>query len=246
MIYKLLVLDVDGVLVKSKSAPVSQKVIQAVKSLKGKVKVGLCTGRTHADLKHILNALDLNDAYHVIESGAKVLNPEGKEENIKDIPLNEVKKILKIAGDTPQGYGFCAHGEWVDNITKIKNRLVTTVSLHSHSQTRTKQILDKIEGLKYHVAVGSHWEIPDGNFILITNPEVSKKKSLEYVQKKLDISKPETVGVGDMPNDIPLFEACGLKIGLENGDDKLKEKADEIAPSINEEGVAWVIEKFLE
>ncbi|MFC1627347.1 HAD family hydrolase [Patescibacteria group bacterium] len=245
MKYKLLVLDVDGVLVKSKSAPVSKRVIGAIKSIRKKIKVSLCTGRVYTDLKYILDVLGINNSHHVIESGSKVLNPDGKEENIKDISFKDVKGIVELAGDFPQGYGFCVNGKWVDDINNIKKGIITTVSLHSHSQKRTKEILEKIKGIKYHIAVGSHWEIPEGNFILITNPEVSKKKALEYVQEKLGITKAETIGVGDMPNDIPLFEACGLTVAMGNGDDKLKKIADKVAPSIDDEGVAWVIKEFL-
>jgi len=213
--------------------------------IKGKIKISLCTGRAYVDLKQIINVLGINNSYHVIESGAKVLNPEGKEENIKDIPFKDVKNIVNIAGDTPQGYGFCVDGKWVEDIENGKKGVVTTVSFHSHSQKKTKEILERIKSVKYYVAVGSHWEIPEGNFILITNPEASKKLALEYVQEKLGITKQETVAVGDMPNDIPLFEASGLKIAMGNADQKLKDKADDVAPSIDKDGVVWVIEKNL-
>lgn len=69
--YKLLLLDVDGTLLKQKGDSVSDVVRQAVISIKDKVHVSLCTGRTHQDAKPVIEALGIANSYHVIESGAK-------------------------------------------------------------------------------------------------------------------------------------------------------------------------------
>lgn len=247
MRYKLLILDIDGVLVKSKDAPVSDAVVQAILSVNQSVAVSLCTGRTKKDSQHIIDVLGLQKSYHVIESGAKVLNPHGEEKNVKSISIEDAHWIIDIAKNTPAGYGYCVNGKWEEDVTVIGGRQVTTVSLHSHSQKQTKLILETIKPVseKYHVAVASHWQIPEGNFILITHKEATKGNAIFYVQKKLGITKEETIGVGDMPNDLPIFERSGLKIALENADELLKREADEIAPSIDENGVVYVINRYI-
>jgi hydroxymethylpyrimidine pyrophosphatase-like HAD family hydrolase len=53
------------------------------------------------------------------------------------------------------------------------------------------------------------------------------------------------IGVGDGYNDFPLLEACGLKVAMGNALEDLKGIADYIAPSVDEDGVANVIEKFI-
>ena len=246
MKYKLLLLDVDGVLVKSKEVPISDKVIHAISKVKNQLKIALCTGRTRRDLQQILDVLDINNSYHVIESGAKILNPQGVEENIKALTPKNVNWIVTTAGGTPQGYSFCVNGIWVEDLNKIADRQITTVSLHSQTQEQTKKILEAIKPIfsKYHVAVASHWQIPNGNFILITHPEASKGLAVKYVQKKLGIAKEQTLAVGDMPNDIPLFATSGFKVAMGNADEELKKAADYIAPSINDDGVAYVVDNY--
>lgn len=247
MKYKLLLLDVDGVLVKNKDAPVSQKVIASIKSIKDMVTISLCTGRTQYDCQRIIETLDIYNSYHVIESGAKVLNKSGVEENVKSIQLSDVKWIIASAKDTPRGYGFCVDGNWVDSIEQIESGAITTVSLHSHNQKQTAEILNSLTevGKEYNIAVGSHWQVPEGNFILITHPEATKGKAISYIQGKLGIKRENTISIGDMPNDLPLFEESGFKIAMGNADIQLKNQADIIAPSIYEDGVAFVIEKYL-
>lgn len=245
--YKLLLLDVDGTLLKQKGDSVSLVVRQAVASARDRVQVSLCTGRTHQDAKQVIKELGIASSYHVIESGAKVLNPQGEEENVKSISIEGIEWILAEAGSTPAAYGFCTNGIWLDSPDKIGSGLVTNVALHSHSKQQTHLIMSKIKGVgdKYHIGVGSHWQIKEGAFILITTKEASKKSAIEYIQKKLSITKEETMGIGDMINDIPLFEASGLKVAMGNGDQLLKDKADYVAPSIDEDGVAVAIEKYL-
>ena len=51
--------------------------------------------------------------------------------------------------------------------------------------------------------------------------------------------------VGDGYNDFPLLLAGGLKVAMGNAVSDLKKIADYIAPTVDEDGVATVIEKFL-
>ena len=61
----------------------------------------------------------------------------------------------------------------------------------------------------------------------------------------LNIETSEIIGVGDARNDIPLLEVCGLKVAMGNADDKFKLVANYIAPSVDEDGVAHIVEKFI-
>jgi len=243
MQYKLLILDVDGVLVKSKDAVVSPGVIQSVNKIKNKVKVVLCTGRTKEDAQRVIDSLDISHNYHIVESGAKVLAPDGTYEYEKLLSGSDVVTIYLASKNEFEKIAVCSNGTWVDYTAGESYDNVTTVSLHSHSQQQTKMILRSLEKLRgtYHIAVGSHWQIPAGNFILITNKEASKKFGIEYVQKKYGITKAETGAIGDMPNDLPLFEASGLKIAMGNGDIELKNKADFVTKHIDEDGVAYAM-----
>jgi hydroxymethylpyrimidine pyrophosphatase-like HAD family hydrolase len=53
------------------------------------------------------------------------------------------------------------------------------------------------------------------------------------------------IGVGDGHNDLPLFEACGFRVAMGNADEELKKLADYIAPSVEDDGIVDVIEKFI-
>ena len=79
----------------------------------------------------------------------------------------------------------------------------------------------------------------------ITHADATKQHGVMEVAQILGIEKEDIIGVGDGYNDFPLLMACGLKIAMGNAVPELKAIADFVAPSVDEDGVAVVIEKFL-
>lgn len=63
--------------------------------------------------------------------------------------------------------------------------------------------------------------------------------------KILGLKQEETMAFGDGENDISMIEKAGIGIVMENGEEKLKEMADYIAPSNDEAGVAQILEQLV-
>jgi len=81
--------------------------------------------------------------------------------------------------------------------------------------------------------------------IYITHKNASKQHAAEKLAQMLNVETSEVIGVGDARNDAPLLSACGLRVAMGNADNKLKKIADYVAPTVDEDGVAYVIEKFI-
>lgn len=62
----------------------------------------------------------------------------------------------------------------------------------------------------------------------------------------LNIKKEETIAIGDDINDLSMFEQVGYKVAVDNAIDVVKEKADEITLSNDEDGVAVFLDKLIE
>jgi len=65
------------------------------------------------------------------------------------------------------------------------------------------------------------------------------------VAEILGIKTDEIIAVGDGYNDFPFLMACGLKVAMGNAVPELKAIADYIAPSVDEDGIVDVIERFI-
>jgi hydroxymethylpyrimidine pyrophosphatase-like HAD family hydrolase len=80
----------------------------------------------------------------------------------------------------------------------------------------------------------------------IGNPAASKGSGLAFVAAYLGISLARIVSFGDGENDVELIAAAGYGIAVEDANPLLLEAADWVCPSAEVEGVAVVIESYLE
>jgi len=78
----------------------------------------------------------------------------------------------------------------------------------------------------------------------IHNLKADKGKGILNLSKKLNINKSAVMAIGDSHNDLPMREATDKLIAMDNATSSLKEIADYITKSNDEDGVAHVIEKF--
>lgn len=74
---------------------------------------------------------------------------------------------------------------------------------------------------------------------------VNKGKELVNLGRMLGIRREEIMACGDGDNDIIMLKEAGFGVAMANGEDKVKEAADYITLSNDEDGVADVIEKYV-
>ena len=60
----------------------------------------------------------------------------------------------------------------------------------------------------------------------------------------LELTKDEVIGVGDADNDVHLFKGVGHKVAMGNGTERLKSLADEVIGSVDNDGLAELIESL--
>lgn len=73
---------------------------------------------------------------------------------------------------------------------------------------------------------------------------VTKGSGLRKLSEYLNVKPNETMACGDGENDLPMLRAAGIGICMENGAPFLKEQADWITLSNDEDGVAAAIERW--
>lgn len=67
--------------------------------------------------------------------------------------------------------------------------------------------------------------------------------ALRTLAQHLGIGIENTIAFGDSYNDIPLLEAAGVSVCMENGAEDVKKISDIIAPANDDDGVAYIIEQ---
>jgi hydroxymethylpyrimidine pyrophosphatase-like HAD family hydrolase len=75
---------------------------------------------------------------------------------------------------------------------------------------------------------------------------VSKGAGLAFVAERLGFTRAQTIGFGDGENDLELLEWADYGVAVANAHDAVLARADFVCPSVEEEGVAQVIEGYLD
>lgn len=240
-------LDLDGTLIKTYDALPSPEVTAALQKAKNKIHIGLASSRAYILLKHILNYLQLTGP-SIIQGGSRIIDSSSGaviwEQLIKVKDLNKIFEILTnckihfVINDDGKYYDYNTDYVpykplhiWVKQILPVEvgNKIVDSLSsIPSIKATTAPASTDK-----------------DRVQIVITHISATKQHAILEVAKVLKIKPSEIIGVGDGDNDFPLLMACGLKVAMGNANDDLKAIADYVAPSVDQDGVADIIEKFI-
>ena len=262
--YKLLVLDIDDTLVDdNKNLPAS--VVAAVRAAHDKgVKVMLCTGRAYSSSKKYMDQLGL-EGYIINYGGAQVTeHPSGKV--IESILLepglaNQIINYAKALGVYIQTYlkEEFYHGDTKSAWPKYYQDLIGVVGHYDEEFekkdwsetikllmiTDPETVADYVDQFNQHFGDKVRFTSSIRSFIEVNSPLASKGNALKKLCEKLGIDRKEVIAVGDNTIDASMLEYAGLGVCVENGTPDAKASADVICPSNENEGVKWVIEKYI-
>lgn len=106
-----------------------------------------------------------------------------------------------------------------------------------------KDFIDEILA-KYgeSIAITSSME----NSIDILNAGISKAKGLVILTEKLGIKRDEIITVGDNFNDLEMIKYAGLGVAMGNAPEQVKNEADYVTDTNNNEGLAKFLEKLIQ
>lgn len=250
MKYKAIIIDVDGTLIPNASDGVpSEKVKKAIALVSKYLHVGIATSRPLAELHHIVDNLSLSGP-SIIDGGAQIINfPSGKVLAQNPLKIDDYSRVCNILIKYPT-IRFTANDNGID--VPFSDRFIPKKPLNifilTNSADKQKLVdeLSKISTIAVHEIILWKTEEFKGKVgIEVTSASATKQHGIFEVAKILGIETHEIIGIGDGYNDFPLLMACGLKVAMENGVEDLKAIADYIAPSVEEDGVADVINKFI-
>ncbi len=254
MKYKGLLLDIDGTIVR-KDHMLTKRVEKAIKSIANKVKVGICSGRPLCAYRRYLNQLGLTGV-HVSLGGAELVEfPSEKvvsSERIKETIVREIYRVMSQAGCVvilqDSKYQYQDLRRILDPnfpadfrpLRALKSWQVPKMVIYGLDEQKWKLLAQFTD---VYIVKFRYRDLPL-DFADVTAPGATKQEGVLQWLRYTGLKREEVVAVGDGYNDVPLLNAVGLKIAMGNAVDEVKAMADFVCPSVDEDGVATVIEKF--
>ncbi len=242
-----LVFDLDGTAIPMQlDGMPSKRVIEVVKKAQKLCHVSIATGRSYKATKAIMHALNIDDLC-ILDGGASLYSCKTNQfvwkQAMDPLLLQQVIFKVKKLGDYEVDDDREVPRESL--LTYHPNIPLCLSCIYAVSKEEAQEIVEIVKetsGLVAH-AMGS-WTI--GKYdVHITHELATKKHALQALLSRLNVDHKHVMVVGDGGNDLPLFELAGLKVAMGNAADELKKAADWIAPSVDEDGLAIAIEKYI-
>lgn len=82
-------------------------------------------------------------------------------------------------------------------------------------------------------------------YLDITDWRANKGSVVDFLSNHLSIERSAIATIGDMTNDVPMFERSGLSIAMGNATDAVKAKASHVTRSNDDNGFAYAIERYV-
>ncbi|MFA9465253.1 MAG: Cof-type HAD-IIB family hydrolase [Velocimicrobium sp.] len=268
MAYEMIVLDLDGTLTNSQKV-ITPKTKQALMKIQEEgIKVVLASGRPTAGILNLSKelCLDKYEGYILSFNGARIIDVKTKEviynkvlpkEMIPDI-FDEVKK-LKVGILTYEeneiiiGNGMDKYNQLESKVNGIPTREVDDFASYITFPVNKclltghpKKILYAEDVLKEKFGEYLNIYKSEPFFLEIMPKNIDKAYSLSKLLDHIGITRKQMICCGDGYNDLTMIRFAGLGVAMKNAQEDVKREADFITYSNDEDGIAYVIEKFIE
>lgn len=268
IMYKAIFIDIDGTLRDDKQR-ISDKTKEMIKKVTQEgILVVLCSGRPRKYTEELSRACFASK--YIITSGGSSIYDYEKDKVLYNNQMNKQACITLYYIAEKAKVRFIMNVGESRVVNRLKHLDGTEIELKTDIETfvkenevlqcvisdsdfnkikAIKEEVEKVEGVEIknqskNLIDGTKTERKDG-YCDVANKGTSKGNGIEKLCEMLQINKKETIGIGDDFNDIAMFQVVGYAVAMGNANDKVKQYANEITKTNEEEGVAVFLEKLL-
>lgn len=265
--FKMVCLDIDGTLLNSRHeiTEKTKQVIQQVANEK-QIPVILVSARMPKGMLFLQKELNIVQPI-ICYSGAFIWNNRDSLLNIT-IPVSNVKKVYTIVKSLGIHISLYKDDEWyieemdewakqeseITNISPAITDFNNLFTMWEQENTGPNKILCMAEShdiqqldAKMKDYLSNHLNIYPSKpaYLEIMPNHATKTSAIECLCREFDIQQKEILAIGDNYNDLNMIEYAGLGIAMGNAPEEVKQIADDITLSNDEDGVAEALKKYI-
>ena len=271
MDYQILALDLDGTLTNSKKEITKPTLEALIEIQEAGKKVVLASGRPTKGIVPLAKQLHLEDygSYILSFNGGRITDCRtGKAIYNKILPADCAKEVYDIVKKYAE-YGVdiltytpehILSGIKANQYTQLESRINSMPIVDASRNfldvipddpnkflvTSDPEILDKLrKELIEHFHSYLYIYCSDPFFVEIMPAGIDKAHSLLKLLTSIGLTADQMICCGDGYNDLTMIETAGLGVAMANAQPAVREKADYITKSNDEDGVLHVINEFM-
>ena len=267
MKYKLVALDLDGTLTNSKKeiTPYTRQIL--LQAQEEGIRLVLASGRPTYGVAPLADQLELGkyEGYILSYNGGEIVDWKTRELMYKNLLDPEVLPYLYRCAQENDFAIVTYEGKYIltekpNDAYVLKEAILNVMQI--------KPVENFLKAIKHPVAkcliTGEPNRLAqlekkmqaqlDGKmgvfrsepyFLELVPRGIDKAESLSVLLQKLHLTKEELVAIGDGFNDLSMIQYAGLGIAMGNAQEIVKQHADVISLTNDEDGVAYAIKKYV-
>jgi hypothetical protein len=260
---RLLLADVDGTLV-TQDKVLTERAVAAVHALgEAGVAFAVTSGRPPKGMAMLIEPLGLTTPVAAFNGGL-IVEPDMTVLEQKVLPPEVVGPVLSLMGDRGLDAWLYRGADWyvTDQDGPHVDREAWTVKFDPTVVASYDDLHDSVAKLvgvsDDHQAVAEAAQAAQASFghhvsaaasqpyyLDVTHPDANKGGVVAYLADRLGLEPSAIATIGDMPNDVLMFEPSGLSIAMGNASPEVQRAADKVTASNEEEGFAKAVEAFI-
>jgi Cof subfamily protein (haloacid dehalogenase superfamily) len=260
---RLVVADVDGTLVTPDKVltPRTGEVVRAI--IEAGIAFTITSGRPPLGMKPLIDDLQLQDPIAAFNGGLLVrpdlsvirehLIPSEAARAVIDILTKDTLDVWVYGGK--DWYVKSRHGPHVDReewtvkfpptvvsaYEGLLDRIVKIVGVNDDHDVMARCV-EEVQGqFGQHVSAA----LSQPYYLDVTHPKANKGEVVNALSTMLAIPTAQIATIGDMPNDVLMFERSGVSIAMGNASVDVQRAATFVTTSNTEEGFALAMERFV-
>jgi len=260
---RLVVADVDGTLVTPDKVltPRTGAVVRAI--IEAGIAFTITSGRPPLGMKPLIDDLQLQDPIAAFNGGLLVrpdlsvirehLIPSEAAQAVIDILTKDTLDVWVYGGK--DWYVKSRHGphvdreEWtvkfpptvVSTYEGLLDRIVKIVGVNDDHDVMARCVEEVQRQFGQHVSAA----LSQPYYLDVTHPKANKGEVVNALSAMLAIPTAQIATIGDMPNDVLMFERSGVSIAMGNASVDVQRAATFVTTSNGEEGFALAMERFI-
>lgn len=267
MKYKLTALDVDGTLINDNHELTSLTKSTLMEYQREGGRIILCTGRGPLNTLPILQELGMEGEMITYNGAATITSNDLQILDQFSFSMEQTLPLIDYCRKRSIHFDVCTPLEmYMEKVNEIEKRMYEKYMLQPDlvkdittiDQPLVKFTLFGGEALMNQVE--QDWqELNDRNelnndlkmirsgdfFIDVMNQDASKGNALKHIAELWEIDSSEIMAIGNYYNDLEMIQFAGLGIAMENSPEGVKQAADDVTASNNEDGVHKAFLKYI-
>jgi len=260
---RLVIADVDGTLVTNEKV-LTARAVEAVKRLKNAgIAFSITSGRPPLGMKMLIDTLGLTEPIAAFNGGVFV-HPDLSVMTQSFVPADTAAKVIEAIEHHGLDCWVYTDRDWLVRdanaphvareqwTVKFPPTVVPEFGLHLDRVAKLVGVSDNYDAVARCEAdvqreCGNQASAARSQpyYLDVTHPDANKGHVVTVLSQAMSITPEQVATIGDMPNDLLMFQKSGLSIAMGNASAEVQRQARFVTSSNEQEGFANAMEKFV-